>query len=215
MTPIPLTIPSALAPPVITECAVGALAADCALRDAFLGDLAEEFADQCEQHGAAHARRWYRGQAVRSVPYLVAACWWPAPGVRCQRLRALLGGVVGGYLTLLLLHEVAQQVAGRLLIHVGHGAANWAFVPCSLAAGVGCAVLGGHVAARALPDAPLAAALTLAAVCGALAMTGMLINGGIMPLWYWGGLQLLLAPVGACLGGLLRAQHQARLKPAP
>lgn len=82
----------------------------------------------------------------------------------------------------LLTHQAAQMVAERLLISVGHGAANWAFVPCSLAAGVGCAVLGGHVAARALPDAPLASALALAVVCGALAVTGMVINRGVMPL---------------------------------
>jgi hypothetical protein len=75
-------------------------------------------------------------------------------------------------------------------------------------------MLGGLVAARALPDAPLAAALALAVGCGTLAVTGMLINGGVMPLWYWGGLQLLLAPLGACLGGLLRARQQAQLKRA-
>jgi hypothetical protein len=214
MTPVPCTIASALAPPLFTECAVGALAADCDLREAFLGDLAEEFAERCEQHGAGHARRWYRGQAIRSVPYLLAACWWPSPGVRSRQIRALLGGVVAGYLTLLLLHQTAQFVTGRLLIYVGHGSASWAFVPCSLAAGAGCAVLGGLVAARALPDAPLASALSLAAGCGTLAVTGILINGGVMPLWYWGGLQLLLAPVGVCLGGLLRARQQARLKRA-
>jgi hypothetical protein len=38
----------------------------------------------------------------------------------------------------------------------------------------------------------------------------MLVNGGVMPLWYWGGLQLLLLPLGACLGGLVRAREQAR-----
>jgi hypothetical protein len=212
VTPALFKIPSALAPPLITEAAVGALSADCALREAFLGDLAEEFAHRCDQHGQAHARRWYRRQAIRSVPYLLAASWWPAASVRCRRLRTLLGGVVGGYLTLLLLHQAAQVAAGQLLFFVGRGASDWAFASCSLAAGVGCAVVGGLLAARTLPEAPLAAALALAASCVTLAVTGMLINGGVMPLWYWGGFQLLLAPLGACLGGLLRARQQAQLK---
>lgn len=207
MTPASSTTPPRLTPPAITECAVGALVADRALREAFLGDLAEEFAAHCAQHGAARARRWYRGQAARSAPYLIAACWWPATRTRRRRLGALLAGVTAGYLTLLLLHQAAQLMAGLLLTYAG-----WVFVACSLAAGAGCAVLGGYVAARALPDAPLAAAFTLAVVCGALAVTGMLVNGGVMPLWYWGGLQLLLLPLGACLGGLLRARQQAQLE---
>ncbi len=196
------------APPATTEGILAALVADGALREPLLGDLAEEFAARCAQHGAAQARRWYRGQAVRSAPHLVAACWWPARAARRRRLGALLAGVAGGYLTLLLLHQAAQLVAGVLV--GGAGAAGWAFAACSLAAAGGCAVIGGYVAARALPDAPLAAALALAAACGALAVAGMLVNGGVAPLWYWGGVQLLLLPLGACLGGLVRAREQAR-----
>lgn len=199
---------------------LGALIADGALREPFLGDLAEEFAAQCAQHGTARARRWYRGQAAWSAPHLVVACWWPAPTVRRRRLGALFAGVAGGYLTLLLLHQAAQLMAGLLLTYAGHATGGpaiggWAFVACSLAAGAGCAVLGGYVAARALTDAPLAAALTLAATCGALAVTGMLVNGGVTPLWYWVGLQLLLLPIGACLGGLVRAREQARQQAQP
>jgi imidazolonepropionase-like amidohydrolase len=202
---------SSAAPPAIVECAVGALVAHRALREAVLGDLAEEFAARCAQHGAARARRWYLAQAARSTPHLLAACLWPAPTTRRRRLGALLAGVLGGYLTLLLLHQTAQFVAGLMLADAGHASGDptgWAFAACSLAAGAGCGVLGGNVAARALPDAPLAAAFTLALVCGALAVTGMLVNGGAMPLWYWGGLQLLVLPVAACLGGLLLARRQ-------
>jgi hypothetical protein len=198
-------------PPSLTECMLGAVIADRTLREPFLGDLAEEFATRCEER----ARRWYRAQAAWSAPHLMAACWWPAPTLRRRRLGALVAGVAGGYLTLQLLQQAAQLVAGLLLTHAGHSTngaamAGWEFVACSLVAGAGCAVLGGYVAARALPDTPLAAALTLAAACGALAVTGMLVNGGVMPLWYWGGLQLLLLPLGTCLGGLVRAQVHAR-----
>lgn len=210
----PVTSPTRCeAPPSITEGMLGALIADGALREPFLGDLAEEFAARCAQHGAARARRWYRGQAARSTLYLVAACWGPASTVRRRRLGALAAGVAGGYVVLQLLHQAAQLAAGLLLAADGHAAGappGWAFAACSLTAGAGCAVLGGYVAARALPDAPLAAALTLAVACVALAVTGMLVNGGVTPLWFWGGVQLLALPLGACIGGLLRAHRQAR-----
>lgn len=196
-------------PPAIAECVVGALVADRALREAVLGDLAEEFAARCGTQGAAGARRWYRAQAARSAPHLVAACWWPSPVARRGRLRALVGAVAGGYATVLLLHQAAQLAAALLLTSAGAGAAGWAFAACSLAGGAAGAVAGGHVAGGALPDAPLAAALGLAGACGALAVAGILVNGGAAPLWYWGGLQLLLLPLGACVGGLLRARRQA------
>lgn len=207
MTAPTATLPE-LTPPAFVECAVGALVAERGLRDAILGDLAEEFAERCEEHGPARARRWYRAQATRSAPHLVAAFWWPAPPARVRRLRALLAGVAGGYLTVLVLHQVAQLLAGMALTSTGHGGATWAFAACSLGAGAACGVLGGDVAARALPEAPLGAALSLGLVCALLGVTGIVVNGGAMPLWYWGGLQLLLLPLGACLGGLLRARRQ-------
>lgn len=210
MISVPSTAPSRRTPPAITECAVGALITDPAQREAVLGDLAEEFAARCDEQGMAHARRWYRGQAVRSAPSFVSAYWWPAPAARRRRLGALLLSVAGGYLTFQLLHQAAQFAAGLLLASTGHPGVGWAFIACSLAAGAGCAMLGGSVAARALPDAPLAAALTLAVSGGALAVTGMVINGGVAPLWYWGGLQLFLLPLGACAGGVVRAAAGAR-----
>ena len=195
-------------PPRVLECVLGALVPDPALREAVLGDMAEEFAERCADQDPVQARRWYRGQAIRSVPHLLAACWWPAPAMRERRFRALLGGVVGGYLILLLLHQAAQQVGGVLLTRGGHGIGGWAGVTSSLGAGVTCALFGGYVAARALPAAPLAPALGLAGVCVALAVAGIAINGGATPLWYWVGLQLLLFPLGACAGGVLRAARR-------
>lgn len=68
--PVPSTAPSTaspgLTPPVITECVVGALIPDHALREAVLGDLAEEFTERYAQHGVARAWRWYRGQTARA-----------------------------------------------------------------------------------------------------------------------------------------------------
>jgi hypothetical protein len=129
------------------------------------------------------------------------------PAARRRRLGRLAAGTVAGYLTLLLLAQGAQLLGGLLLTDGGVGWTSAAFTLLASAAG---AVLGGRVAARALPGAPLTAALTLAVLCGALAVGGMLANGGITPLWYWGGLQFLVLPLGACAGGLWRALAQAR-----
>jgi hypothetical protein len=197
-------------PPERIACLLGALVAEPSLREPLLGDMAEEFAERCARDGAAPARRWYRAQALRSAPHLVAACWWPHVVARRRRLGRLVVGTAGGYLTLLLLHQGVQLLAGLVLTNAGDGGASWTLAACSLAAGAAGAVLGGRVAARALPEAPLAAALTLAVLCAALAVAGMLTNGGVTPLWYWGGLQLLVLPLGACAGGLRRALRQAR-----
>ncbi|MDQ2668614.1 MAG: hypothetical protein M3Z05_21850 [Gemmatimonadota bacterium] len=177
----------------MTECAVGALIANRELREAFLGDIAEEFAAHSAQHGALRAKRWYRAQAARSAPYLMARCWWPAPRMRCRNLGALLAGVTSGYVALQLLHQAAQSLVGLLLTSHNEGivgTSSWSFVAFSLAAGAGSAVLGGCVTGRTFADAPLAGAFSLAVTCCVLGVSGMLMNGGVTPLWYWIGLQL-------------------------
>lgn len=210
----PTVPPPTNAPPALAECAVEVLVADGALRDAVLGDLAEEFAARCARDGAVRARAWYRAQAFGSMPHLLAACWWrggsPSGG---RRGAALLAAVAGSYVALQFLHQVAQLAAGLLLARASpgtQGVGGWAFAACSIVAGFGSAVLGGDLAGRAFPRAPLAAALTLAIACGVLAILGMMINAGITPLWYWGVLQLVLLPVGACGRGLLRARARPR-----
>lgn len=201
-------------PPALVECVVGALVSDDALRDALLGDLAEEFAARRAEHGAAPARAWYRAQVLGSVPHLLVAAWRRGDGGRpARRTAALLAAVAGSYLALQLLHQAAQWAAGLLLPRAAPGApavAGWPFATCSIVAGFGAAVFGGDLAGRTFPRAPLVAALTLALACGALAVTGMLINAGVTPLWYWGALQLVLLPLGACVGGLLRARARTR-----
>ncbi len=203
-------LPPDPSPPALAEVALGALVADAALREAVLGDLAELFAAHRERHGTTRARRWYRAQAVRSAPALVAATWWPAPARRARRLGALAAGVAGSVVLVQLVHQAAQLLAAAGLAAAGLATHGWPHAAASLAAGAGCGVLGGYVAARALRDAPLAGALALAAACAALAVVGIAVNDGGTPLWYWVGLQLLILPVGACGGGLLRARHAAQ-----
>ena len=201
-------------PSPLMECAVGGLVADGALRDALLGDLAEEFAARCAARGAPPARAWYRAPALGSVPHLLVAGWRRGDGGRpARRTATLLAAVAGSYVTIQLTHQLAQLAAGLLLTRAAsgaHAAAGWAFATCSIVAGCGAAVSGGYLAGRILPRAPLLAALTLAVACGALAITGMVINGGVMPVWYWGAVQLVLLPLGVCVGGLLRARARTR-----
>jgi CubicO group peptidase (beta-lactamase class C family) len=209
----PTTDPSgdapALAPPPFAERTLGALVADALLREAVLGDLAEEFAERCALHGPARARRWYRVQAARSAPPLLAATCWPASGGRARRAGELLAAGLGGLVLVQLLHQAAQLLTTRALTSAGLAAGGALAVACSLVAGAGCAVLAGAVAARRVRGAPLAGALALATVLGALAVAGVVANGGAAPLWYWVGLQLVVLPAGAFAGGLLRARVAA------
>ena len=52
-----------------------ALGADTEVRDAVIGDLAEEFAIRAEMDGVGAARRWYFRESLRVAPYLVRD-WW-------------------------------------------------------------------------------------------------------------------------------------------
>ncbi|NOT09268.1 MAG: hypothetical protein HOP28_13815, partial [Gemmatimonadales bacterium] len=58
-----------MTPPLLARWVLARLlpAAD---RDFFLGDLAEEYAEHAETEGIAAARRWYRRQAIHSLPPL-------------------------------------------------------------------------------------------------------------------------------------------------
>ena len=42
-----------------------------AYREAFIGDLLEEYEIILEEKGRAEARRWFRGQVLRSIPPLL------------------------------------------------------------------------------------------------------------------------------------------------
>lgn len=203
-------------PPALAESAVGALIADRALREALLGDMAEEFAARCTARGVASARAWYRVQALGSVPHLLVNAWQRGDGGGpARRTATLLAAVAGSYVALQLLHQTAQMAVGSLLRRTAPGApagfvvGGLAFATCSIIAGLGASVFGGYLAGRVFPRAPLVAALTLALACAGLAVTGMVINHGVTPLWYWGVLQLVLFPLGTCLGGLLRARTRA------
>jgi hypothetical protein len=200
------------APPAFVERAIAALVADDALREAVLGDLAESFAVLRARDGAGAAWRWYLAQAVRSAPSLLALSWWPARGRRARRIGALGAGVAGAFAGIQLLHQAAQLGAATVIARAGLPPYGGAFVASSLIAGAACGVLGGYAMGRVLRRAALAGATALALACGALAVTGMLINRGVMPLWYWGGLQLLLLPLSVCVGGLLHLRHDPRAR---
>jgi hypothetical protein len=185
------------------------LIADVELRDAVLGDLAETFDAHCAEAGRRRPAVVLR-EAWRSAPALAGRRWWPARRQRARRLGRLGAAVAGGLLLLQCLALAAQLLAAQALSAAGVGGGGWPFAACVLAGGAAAGVCGGYAAGRALRAAPLAAALALAAATCAAAAAGILANGGATPLWYWGGLQLVLLPLAVCAGGLLHARPAAR-----
>lgn len=208
-------VPVELAPPPFAERVVGALVADRLLREAVLGDLAEGFAEQCAQHGPGPARGWYRGQAARSALPLLGATAWPASGRRARRVGVLLATGVGGWIVLQLLVLGTQLVAAVVLATAGLSSGTWPRIAVTLVAGAGGGLLAGAAAARSARAAPLVGALAVALAAGAAAAAGMLANGGVGPIWYWGGLQLLVLPIASSAGGLLRVALTAGPPGAP
>ena len=76
-----------IAPPRWIERILSACGAEPRYRDGLLGDLAEEFTIRVEEQGVRVARRWYRREALRSVPHLLLSC---LRGVRALDLARLL-----------------------------------------------------------------------------------------------------------------------------
>ncbi|HEX7242371.1 MAG TPA: permease prefix domain 2-containing transporter, partial [Longimicrobiaceae bacterium] len=58
-------------PPRTAERLLEALGAEPELRDALLGDLAEDFATRAADQGERAARRRYWREALRAAPYLL------------------------------------------------------------------------------------------------------------------------------------------------
>jgi hypothetical protein len=79
--------------------------------DSIVGDLLEEFTQRAAHSGRGVARRWYRGQVLRSIVHLLVLQLRIAPG-------ATIGAVLGG---LALQHYSVRAVdftVGLLLAHV-------------------------------------------------------------------------------------------------
>lgn len=85
-----------ITPPRFTERLLMSLGAEPRYREAVLGDLAEEFTIRVEEQGVGVARRWYRREALRTAPHLLANWARQLSGRDAVRLGAavIVAGVV-------------------------------------------------------------------------------------------------------------------------
>ena len=184
---------------------VDGLVSDTNLRDAALGDLAEEFDRIASESSADEARGWYWSQVIRSL-------------VPLARL-AMRGGLVPwlwlaasillGYGVLAIMVIVTEF---RLMAQLG-GSAPWLMAVASLLTGAICACIAGGVAAAIARRSPLLAACALGLVCVAISAWLIQHGGDGSPLWYQVALMLIVLP--SVLGGALTTTRvMRRLNPS-
>lgn len=190
-------------PPRLAEAIVQALVADPALREAALGDLAEEYALVAGTRGLAAARGWYWSQVVRSAASL--SMLGMTPGI-VPWLR-VIGSIVLGYV---LLAAMVMEADFWLRTWLGGaGAPPWLLSVASLTAGVACAVVTGHVNAMVAGRVRVFPAAALGVLCVAISAFLLAHGGDGSPLWYQVALMVVVLP-SLVLGALLRAWRESR-----
>jgi hypothetical protein len=152
------------------------LGARASFREAILGDLSEEFAIRAEKDGLSLARRWYYRESIRAVPHLVRD--W------CRHLRACDIRDFARVTIVSLLSVAALGVVLRLIAHalvLAGVASPEQFEPEAAWRSVGLllaftsAVIGGYVAARMYPKAPVVIAVGFGAVWACLNAAALLL----------------------------------------
>lgn len=94
-------------PPRWIERLLAACGAERRYRETILGDLAEEFSIRVEEQGIGVARRWYRREALRSVPHLL---WNWSRGFTPRDGLRLLGSIIAAGIVSRLLNIVIPLV---------------------------------------------------------------------------------------------------------
>ena len=195
MTPVP-------APPALAEALVAALLADAHVREAVLGDLAEDY-QLLAGESPARAARWYWSQLVRSaIPFALMS----VIGTGWRGWMRLGWAILAGYACLAMLVVLTNLLVQGLL---PYRPGDFAMPAASLAFGVGCAIAAGYVPPRIRPPAPIAPACALG-IAAALLSAGSLAAGGDgSPLWYQIGLMAVVLPA-VVAGASVRAWRHGR-----
>lgn len=193
-------------PPRWAELLAGALVADPGVREAVLGDLAEEHALRAEAGSARAADRWYRREVARSAARL-AVCSIGGAGARGYLLTAAAVGA--GYAAIAVLVGATEA-----LLDVTLGGSGWVRAVASLAAGVLCGVAGGYAAAAIGRRAPLLSSVALGVACAAISLALLRRPGDGTPLWYRIGVVVVFLPATAA-GGLLRIRRTRKREVPP
>jgi hypothetical protein len=196
-------------PPRTAELLLEALGARTDVRDAVLGDLAEEFALRAERDGIRRARRWYYREAVRTAPHLLRD--W-SRGLTARDAYHLAGVVLTSYVFMTMLGVLFVNLARGVMMAFGRppGAPLLVSPSDALLAAIGlplgavAATTGGYIAAWLHDRAPLISALALGVTWSCVAVSVSTFVGGV-PGWYQLGVPVVLI-LGTAAGGMLRVR---------
>lgn len=195
-------------PPATVEALLEALGAERHFRDGVLGDLAEEFAARAERDGGETARRWYQREALRAAPHLLFN-WSRRLGVSGG--TRLVGVMVVAYACLVVLGLAIGAIGYGLLRAVGaptnyhlpwgSPVAAALMLSTALALGVVITMLGGYLAARLDPEAPLASAVACGIAWGFIEII-VVMFAHQFPMWYRLAVPIVVS-TGTALGGTI------------
>jgi hypothetical protein len=181
-------------PPRVAEAILESFGADAELRDAILGDLAQEHALRFERYGQRAARLWYFRQAVLAAPALLRN--WVS-GARWSDVRRLMNVVglayvitmmieIGGLLAIgAVVVEARSFLEGGLLGRSGFLAAMLSSTKIqtlvALIAGTFGPTCAGYFAASFEEKRPMIGAAAFAAASAIFIVAGIVLTS-ILPL---------------------------------
>jgi hypothetical protein len=181
-------------PPRVAEAILESFGADAELRDAILGDLAQEHALRCERYGERAARLWYYRQAVLAAPALLRN--WVS-GARWADVRRLMNVVglayvitmmieIGGFLAIgAVVVEARSFLEGGLLGRSGFLAAMLASTKVQLVVALIAGAFGptcaGYFAASFEEKRPMIGAAAFAAASAIFIVAGIALTS-ILPI---------------------------------
>jgi hypothetical protein len=193
-------------PPRVLESVLKGLGADPYLTEVVLGDLAEEYDERAAFDGEADARRWYRGEAMRSVPHLLRSA---LGRLRLGDVPRLVGNALFAWLALLPVSLTLYIVLAVFLRAFG---LDWtlraspqdgAFVVFAMLSMPVAGIAGGYIAAWRNARAPLIGALAFGIVLTSINLiAGLFFPGPLPAVLRIAALAMFNA--GAIVGGAIR-----------
>ena len=181
-------------PPRVAEAILESFGADAELRDAILGDLAQEHAVRRERYGQRGARLWYYRQAVLAAPTLLRSWLSSARWADARRLMSVVGLAyvitmmieVGAFLAIgAVVVEARSFLDGGLLGRSGFLAAILASTKAQLLVALVAGIFGptcaGYLAASFEEKRPMIGAAAFAAASAVFIVAGIVVTS-IVPI---------------------------------
>jgi hypothetical protein len=189
-----------LRPPQLAVWIAESVVSDSDLREATLGDLAEDFALKCGDESPGRARLWYWSQVMRSVIPLSMMSLRRTGAVGWLRLIA---AVIGGYALLAVMVIMTDGWLASVAVNL------WVMSIASLAFDIVEAIVAGYLAAVFGGKTPMLAALGLGILCVAISILTFGYVGPDAPLLYRVALMLIVLP-SCAFGAMLRTRQLRR-----